>query len=101
MLEDWGFQFVHFNLKCAALDSLPSEISEQKLREIRTQFEIRDLEMVALSGTFNAIDPNLERRKENIRKCRLLIEEAPSLGTHVVTLCTGTRDSDNMWKGTS
>ncbi|MCA9423617.1 MAG: sugar phosphate isomerase/epimerase [Candidatus Omnitrophica bacterium] len=97
-VEDSGFGIVHFNLKCAGLESLPAEIHESRIHDIRIQFEIRDLKMAAISGTFNAIDPDLDLRMRMTERCVRLIEEAPSLGTHVVTLCTGTRDPGNMWR---
>lgn len=100
-IEESGISVVHFNLSCAGLESLPSEIHQKQIKDIRTHFELRDLHMAAISGTFNAIHPDPGHRKEMTDRCRLLIEEAPSLGTHVVTLCTGTRDPENMWRAHS
>jgi sugar phosphate isomerase/epimerase len=54
--------------------------------------------MSAISGTFNMIDPNLERRQESVRRVRNLIAACDGLGTSIVTLCTGTRDATDMWK---
>lgn len=98
VLENSGVRLIHYNLACAGLETLPEEIPATRVREIRLGFELRDLSMVALSGTFNAIHPDVEKRREWIRRAILLIEEAPSLGASAVTLCTGTRDPENMWR---
>ncbi len=51
-----------------------------------------------VSGTFNAIHPDETTRAQGIAGCRAVIARARSLGAEVVTLCTGTRDADDMWR---
>jgi len=93
-----NIKLVHFNLRCAGLEALPSTINDALCAHIRLSFERRRLEMVAISGTFNMIHPKSSLRRRMLQRARLLIERAPDLGTRFVTLCTGTRDSHNMWQ---
>ncbi len=93
-----GIDLVHFNLRCAGLEPLPESIDDALYDRVRSAFERYQLEMIAISGTYNMIDLDLARRDAmTCRACRL-IERARDLGTAFVTLCTGTRDLHNMWQ---
>ena len=97
-----GLQYVQFNMICAGLPSLPpAEIPAQVAQEIGRAFAARGLVMAALSGTFNMIHPDLKERREGLRRLDLLAGAAQALGTSVITLCTGTRDPENMWRAHS
>jgi sugar phosphate isomerase/epimerase len=89
---------VHFNLKCAGVPTLPETLEPILCQDIRQAFEQRGMTMVALSATFNAIDPNQPLRREQTRRTVELIRHCRSLGTEVVSLCTGTRDPSDMWR---
>ena len=53
---------------------------------------------VALSGTYNMIDPDIQKREAGLRKLRYVAAQCKLLGTSVITLCTGSRDSHSMWR---
>lgn len=89
---------VHFNLQCAGTDSLPKIIDDRLCQQVREAFEKRAMEMIAISGTFNAIHPDKKLRDQLVDRTSLLIERCRDLGTSTVSLCTGTRDSENMWR---
>ncbi len=97
-VSDYGFPCVQYNLVCAGLPTLPESIDSAICDRIRRAFAARRLSMAAVSGTFNVIDPNLERRQLGLRRLRILAEACGGLGTSLITLCTGTRDPDNMWR---
>jgi sugar phosphate isomerase/epimerase len=44
------------------------------------------------------IHPDPPRRHDGLRRLRVLAEASPRLGVPVITLCTGTRDPDDMWR---
>jgi hypothetical protein len=54
--------------------------------------------VAAVSGTFNMIDPVRERRDAGMRRLDQLAGACALLGTGIITLCTGTRDPDDMWR---
>ncbi|MFN0169480.1 MAG: sugar phosphate isomerase/epimerase family protein [Bryobacteraceae bacterium] len=89
---------VHFNLKSAGEASLPGKIDDGLCARVRGAFQSRGFVMTSISGTFNAIHPGeRERRVDTERACHL-IGRSRELGTSVVTLCTGSRDPNDMWK---
>lgn len=89
---------VQFDLACAGLPTLPDQIEPVHCAAIRDAFAVRGLTMEALSGTFNMIHPDPVERARGVRRLRVLLEACAALGSGVVTLCTGTRDPDNMWR---
>ena len=93
-----NISLVHFNLKCAGLETLPDAIDDALCTRIRRAVRERRLEMVGISATYNMIHPDSPLRDEMTRRACRLIERARDLGTSLVTLCTGTRDPANMWR---
>jgi sugar phosphate isomerase/epimerase len=96
---DHGLQVTQFNLACAGLPSLPAELDPALVSRIRWDFAVRNLTMAAVSGTYNMIHPDRSQRQEGLRRLAVLAGASRALGTPVITLCTGTRDPDNMWRG--
>jgi sugar phosphate isomerase/epimerase len=94
-----GLRTVQFNLACAGLPSLPAAIEPQLAERIRVAHDTRRIRMCAVSGTFNMIDPDMSRRREGLRRLDVLANTCARLGTQVITLCTGTRDPLDMWRG--
>jgi sugar phosphate isomerase/epimerase len=93
-----GLQSVQFNMVCAGLDSLPERIDPTQCEQIRQALAERQIDMAAVSGTFNMIHPDPAKRQDGLRRLRELARACRALGTGVITLCTGTRDADNMWR---
>ena len=93
-----GIRTVQFNLACAGGPSLPERIEPELAATIRLELAARNLDMAAVSGTFNMIHPDLEQRRAGLRRLRVLAAACRELGTSVITLSTGTRDPDDMWR---
>ncbi|AYB47794.1 sugar phosphate isomerase/epimerase family protein [Paenibacillus lautus] len=93
-----GLEVIQFNLSCAALPSLPEDADPGTALHIRAACENRHLHMAAVSGTFNMIHPDQEKRRHDIRRFRHLAAMCHFMGTSVITLCTGTRDPIDMWR---
>lgn len=92
-----GLRCVQFNLSCAGVPSLPDEIAPSLITRIREAAQSRDIEMAAVSGTYNMIHPDQEVQQRGLRRLRTLAAACQGLGTGIITLCTGTRDPVNMW----
>ena len=58
----------------------------------------RHIALVAVSGTFNMIHPDAEVRRDGLRRLGVLAGACERLGTSTITLCTGTRDPEDMWR---
>ena len=89
---------VQFNMSCAGLPTMPEEIPVELADRIRGEMDRRDLMMAAVSGTFNMIHPARAKRRERLQRLGVLASSCGRLGTSVITLCTGTRDPDDMWR---
>jgi sugar phosphate isomerase/epimerase len=89
---------VQFDLASAVSDTFPSELSQDIVEAILGGFAERQLTLAALSGTYNMIDPDPQARALGAEGLNRVISWAPSLGAHLVTLCTGSRDTGSMWQ---
>jgi sugar phosphate isomerase/epimerase len=94
-----GLGVVQYNLACAGLPSLPERIEPHLARQVGAATASRRITIAAVSGTFNMIDPVRERRDAGMRRLGQLAGACALLGTKIITLCTGTRDPDDMWRG--
>jgi len=94
-----GLDCVHFNLKVVGGESMPLEIDDALCTRITREIADRRLAMGTISGTFNMIHPDREKRRDGLARLGVLASAARRLGTSVITLSTGTRDPDDMWRG--
>ena len=97
-VKDTSVDCVQFNMACAGLSSMPDEITPEYAAEIKHAHETRGLVMAAVSGTFNMIHPDPIQLAEGMRRLAVLAAASRQLGTKVITLCTGTKDPENMWR---
>lgn len=93
-----GIGAVQLNLACAGLPSMPEAITPAQARAIRRELAARDIALAAVSGTFNIIHPDLSIRESGLRSLRAIADAASELYAPVITLSTGTRDPQNMWR---
>jgi len=94
-----GLDCLQFNLACVGLPTLPETIEPELARRIHAELIARSLSMAAVSGTCNLIHPDPEHRAQCLRRLQTLIRASRQMGTNIVTLCTGTRDLNDMWHG--
>jgi sugar phosphate isomerase/epimerase len=97
-IADRGLTHVQFNMSCAGLPTLPERIHEDFCRSIARAFRERGLAMAAISGTFNLCDPDVDRLVDNLERLEVLGAACRWLDTRIITLCTGTRDPEDMWR---
>src|SRR5690242_11134552 len=93
-----GLGCVQFNFECAGLASMPQEVPAPALAAIAAASRETGVRLAALSGTFNMAHPEREMRKRGLLRLRVVTEAAARLGAPLVTLCTGTRDREDMWR---
>ena len=97
-IQDQGLACLQFNMVCVGLPPLPDHIDPGLCDHVRQEIAVRGLKMAAVSGSYNMIHPDLEKRRDGLRRLRVLAAACGRLGTSVITLCTGTRDPDDMWR---
>ena len=89
---------VQFNFASAGLPSLPEAIDPALVDCIRKEAVEHRIEIAAVSGTFNMIHPDPKERRDGLRKLGVIAGACAGLGIETITLCTGTRDAENMWR---
>ena len=92
-----GLTCVQFNMSCVGLPSLPDRIDPGVADHIRQETDVQGIMIAAISGTFNMIDPDVQKRKIGLQRLRVLASACERLGVSVITLCTGTCNPHNMW----
>ncbi|WNV86004.1 TIM barrel protein [Umezawaea sp. Da 62-37] len=93
-----GYALAHWNFAAIGLSTLAADVEDARFAEVRAAFDAEGLTIPSASATFNAIHPDIESRERQTRQAIRLIGLVGELGADVVTLCTGTRDPDNMWR---
>jgi sugar phosphate isomerase/epimerase len=77
---------------------MPERIDGALCDRIRAAATSHGITLAAVSGTFNMIHPDPAKCRTGLERLRVLASACHRLGAPVVTLCTGTRDPDDMWR---
>jgi sugar phosphate isomerase/epimerase len=97
-IAEAGFPVTQLNLSSVGLPTLPPLDTTADLGAIGTAFAACQVQIWGLSATYNVVHPDLSVRQDGTTKAVALISRARELSADVVTLCTGTRDSEDMWR---
>ncbi len=89
---------VQFNFTCAGLPNLPEAVEPGLVEKVRAQLSARKITVAAVSATFNMIHPDPAKRRAGLERLPVLAAACQALGAPVITLCTGTRDAEDMWR---
>lgn len=89
---------VQFNFACVGLPTLPETIESSLLERVHAAAARLGIEIAAVSGTFNLIDPDRENRDAHLRRLGILASACKTLEASIITLSTGTRDPTDMWR---
>lgn len=93
-----GYGVVQYNMACSSLPSMPEAIPEGVAEAVQTAARDHDLEIAAVSATYNMIHPDPARRWRGHDSLEVIAGAAHRMGTRLLTLCTGTRDPDDQWR---
>lgn len=93
-----GLRETQLNMSVTGLPSMPDEIDPALADRARRAAAERDVTLCAVSGTFNMAHPDEGVRRDGLRRLRVLASACERLGTRKITLCTGTRDPNDMWR---
>jgi sugar phosphate isomerase/epimerase len=88
---------IQLNLQSAGVEPMPAAISQDLIDEIRRETERRGIEISSLSGTFNMIHPDPAVVATGLARLDVLAGSARAMGVDLITLCTGSRNTENMW----
>ena len=94
-----GFSAVQYNMACSGLASMPDVIPPGIAESVSTARHQAGVEISAVSGTYNMVHPDPMVRAQGLERLKVLAGACAGLGTPLITLCTGTRDPDDQWRG--
>jgi len=98
LIRSAGFATTQLNLSALGRPTLDPTLTDDEAASISAAFRGAGVRIWALSGTFNAIHLDPAIREAGIEACRANILRAATMGAEVVTLCTGSRDRESMWR---
>ncbi len=93
-----GLKAVQFNFVSTKLSPMPDAIDPVVVERVRTAADACGVTIASLSATFNLIHPDPAFRQTGLRRLEVLASVSHDLGSRVLSLCTGTRDPENMWR---
>lgn len=99
-IRDAGYRLAQVNLRAFGLPTMPSpdQWASIDLPAVRRDLAAHQVDTWGLSATYNMAHPDASVRAEGTARAVLSIERAAELGAGVVTLCTGSRNTENMWR---
>jgi sugar phosphate isomerase/epimerase len=93
-----GFSAAQYNMACSGLEAMPDEIPADTATSIASAARATGVTVVAVSGTYNMIHPDIAVRDRGHDRLALLASRCADMGTGLITLCTGTRDAEDQWR---
>lgn len=93
-----GFELTQLNLSSMGLPTLPDVGDDVDYGAIADAFDREHVTIWGLSATFNAIHPDVAFRAAETAKAVALLTTTGALRYTAATLCTGTRNPDDMWR---
>ena len=93
-----GYRGVAYNMTCSGLEAMPDQITQAQIAAITDAARSTGQAIMSLSGTYNMIHPDPVVRAKGHARLAVLAAAARSIGTSLITLCTGTRDAADQWR---
>jgi sugar phosphate isomerase/epimerase len=93
-----GFETAQYNMACSGLPSMPEEIALDLAEAVAAASRMQGVPLCAVSGTYNMAHPDAAARADGLHRLEVIAAACASMGTGLVTLCTGTRDTDDQWR---
>jgi sugar phosphate isomerase/epimerase len=98
-VADAGIPATQFNLSVAGLPTLPDgPVPEDVVDAIRAGADQAGVALAAISGTFNTAHPDSAHRQTYLARFPHLCAVARDLHIGIITLSSGSRDPQDMWR---
>tara|TARA_R110002073_G_scaffold57821_3_gene147078 strand:+ start:1206 stop:2036 length:831 start_codon:yes stop_codon:yes gene_type:complete len=94
-----GFECAQYNMACSGLPAMPDAIDAATAAAVRCASTATQIPLVAVSATYNMIHPDPAERAAGHRRLQVIAAKAKAMGIPLLTLCTGTRDATDQWRG--
>jgi sugar phosphate isomerase/epimerase len=93
-----GIRAIQLDFASAGLDPMPVKIPDSAIKAIHKETDAREIRIAGVLGTWNMIHPDTAERAAGLEGLRAIAAACRELGTSVITICTGTRARDSMWR---
>ncbi|MFD2082325.1 Sugar phosphate isomerase/epimerase [Actinopolymorpha cephalotaxi] len=104
-VAEHGFTTTQLNLSAFGRPTIPDPPTDPTHPDgpldharVRADFAAAGVRVWGVSATYNTIHPDVATRRRRTAAAAAFIPYAAQLGAEVVTLCTGTRDTDDIWR---
>jgi sugar phosphate isomerase/epimerase len=92
-----GVRHLQFDLTSAGITRDASDISLEACRNVQELIRARGMTISAVGGFFNMCHPDPRHREAGLEMLRAIASHCSLLGTNVIALCSGTRNTQSMW----
>lgn len=96
-IKGQGMDTIQFNFSNIGLSSLPSEVSERDIKTIQNAIQKSKVNISVISGTFNTLELDKNKRRENLKKFTAVVRAAKLLEVPYVSISTGSFNQKNFW----
>jgi sugar phosphate isomerase/epimerase len=93
-----GYDAVQYNMSCSGIGSLPTTISGKAAAAVASASAATGVIIAAVSATYNMVHPDIAVREEGRAAFSAIASKARTMGTNLVTLCTGSCDAADQWR---
>jgi sugar phosphate isomerase/epimerase len=93
-----GYAAVQYNMACSGIGALPTEIPDRAAVAVAEAAKANGVAIAAVSATYNMLHPDLAQREQGRAAFAAIAAKARTMGTDLVTLCTGSRDGADQWR---
>ena len=98
-IRSYGFTHTQFDFLSVCDEEMPQTIDSALCERISRAAAANGVEIVSVNGTFNMIHPDPVVRADGLSRFEELAKHMHELNCRFVTLCTGSRNLDSMWRG--
>lgn len=77
---------------------IPAEVDPAVLEQIRSCAAQHGLQILCVNGTFNMAHPDANVREDGVRRFEGFARAVKALGARYISLCTGTRNREHLWR---
>lgn len=95
---DAGYASVQYNMACSGIGSLPQIIPDEIAVSIRSASVTTGIEIAAVSATYNMTHPDMTVRVAGRRAFEAIAARAKTIGTNLLTVCSGSLDASDQWR---
>ena len=93
-----GYSSVQYNMACSGIGALPLNIDSAVAEAVRAASLENDLEIAAISATYNMTHPDRAKREAGRRSFSATAAQAKTMGACLITVCSGSKDQEDQWR---